>query len=232
MPAVVTKEGVDDKRNTKTNEAVDVKVEGDQSGAATPVPPLVDIHVLFDTEEKVQTMLAFVLDELLSYQEEVQLMLAECTNSVQIALDVVPRMTSFVEATMRKGLRRGILNVGETQDDEESGLKEGDKAPPKEESTGEVQSGKEEEEGSQKEEEDDVDGDQSSLETNEELEEKEVVPLGDTTYDHVVLNLEAFLSICAKFCVENKQSPLHDQLMLFEKKFIPFKKAGGAVGFS
>jgi hypothetical protein len=186
--------------------------------------------VLFDTEEKVQTMLAFVLDDMLSYQEEVQLMLAECTNNVQIALDVVPRITSFVEATMRKGLRQGILNVGETQDDEESGVKEGGKASPKEEGKGEVQSGKEDEE-SQKEEDDDVDGDQSSLETDEELEEKEDVPVGDTTYDHIVLNLEAFLSICAKFCVENKQSPLHHQLMLFEKKFIPFKKAGGAVGF-
>ena len=238
-PAVVEQAAEATPQNA-TQEAAEVEVEGDQSESkeASPVVPS-DIYELFDTEEKAQTMLAFVLDDLLSYQDEIQLMLKECKNSVEVALDVVPRMTHFVETTMRRGLRNGVFKDedDETQDDEKSELMEEEEVvrnsgPAKAQ---QVKEGEDEDEGeaSQNDDEDDdeLDGDQSSLESNEEKKEAEVVSLEDTTYDHIALDLKAFLSICAQFCMKNKQSPLHQQLMLFEKKFIPFKKDATAVGF-
>lgn len=226
VPAVT--EPAVDANVTKAEIVADTTNETDQNESPPVIPQ--NIYELFDNEDKVQKMLAFVLDDLLSYQDEVQQMLAECKNSVQIALDVVPRMIEFVETTMRRGLRQGILNDKEAHDDEEGvPLKEG-----MEESQEEEEEEKKNDESPGDDNDDDVDGDESSLETKGDAAEKEAIPpedLGDTTYDHIVLDLKGFLSIASQLCTNNTQSPLHSQLMLFEKKFIPFKKDGAAVGF-
>ena len=175
---------------------------------------------------KASRVLSFVLLELLQYQDDVTEMVASCGNVVEIALEVVPPMKTFVELSIMKGLKQGVLytfNDDEEDEDDES-LEEGDENINEGEAVGAVEVDKDSYDDA-----DGADDDNSEKKSEGSLPDEEKVD--DTQYDHIPIHLEGFLAICMSFCKLNAQSPLHQQLMLLEKKFIPFKKDKTAVGF-
>ena len=66
-----------------------------------------DMFELINTEMKASRLLSFVLQELLQYQDDVTEMVASCANVVEVSLEVVPPMKTFVELSIMKGLKQG-----------------------------------------------------------------------------------------------------------------------------
>ena len=224
-----TPQGVDEDKDVE-------EVEDEQEVEKRPAFVLArDLFELINTEAKATRLLSFVLQELLQYQDDVTEMVASCGSVVEIALEVVPPMKTFVELSIMKGLKQGILYEisGEEDDEDDESLEEGDES---------VEEGNENvEEGdvvgaveADKDSYNDADADDESAEKKSEpdgnLSDEEMME-DSQQYDHIPINLEGFLAICMSFCQLNAQSPLHQQLMLLEKKFIPFKKDKTTVGF-
>ena len=190
---------------------------------------------LINTEMKASRVLSFVLQELLQYQDDVTEMVASCGNVVEIALEVVPPMKTFVELSIMKGLKQGVLFTFNEDEEDENEDEDNESVEKGDEVLGAVEADKDGDADADADADGDGDGDgaddNSEKESEGSLPDEEEEKEDDTQYDHIPINLEGFLAICMSFCKLNPQSPLHQQLFLLEKKFIPFKKEKTAVNF-